>query len=370
MARGHIRQRNNGTWAVVIYRGPGEDGKKKYDWHTAPTEKAAEALCAELIAALNKDTYIEPSKLTVAEYLTRWLADYAATLAPKTCVGHRINVHRHIVPALGAMRLNRLQPLQIQSLYAQLQRQGLAPRTILYIHRTLSQALGHAVQWELLARNPAKQVPPPRTAPRDMSAIDIDQARRILALVERPLLRIAVQLALYTGLRRGEIAGLRWADINLERRELRAIHSLAHENGELVLRRTKTHRSRRTIPLPQVAVVALRQWRKQQKEWRLAMGPDYAAEWNLILTWPDGRPVAPDWLSHEFCRFARRHGLGLRFHDLRHAHATILLELGTHPKVVQERLGHSQIGITLDTYSHVAPTLQADAADKLDKAFS
>jgi integrase len=291
-----------------------------------------------------------------------------------TFEGYEVLVRRHALPALGALELAALRPLHLQDLYGRLLaggagRRPLAAGTVLNLHLVLTQALGQAVRWQLLATNPAAGAQPPR--PRRAAPLVADPAllERLLAATAGTVYELPCALALATGMRRGELLALRWSDLSPERRQARVVRSLQPTQAGLVFEEPKTRRSRRTVVLPAFLDRYLDAQQQRQNERRLAAA-DTWREQGLVIDRGDGAPLNPDTLSTGWARFLRARGLPkLRFHDLRHAHATLLLMQGVHPKIVSERLGHASIGITLDTYSHVLPSLQNDAANAIDTLF-
>jgi len=239
-------------------------------------------------------------------------------------------------------------------------------QTVLHFHRLLHRALSQAVKWQLLARNPVDAVEPPRPQRQKMNAINEKDTALLLDKLAGSSLFSPVLFAVTTGLRRGEVLALRWKDVNLVEGRITVNQSLEQTNNGLRFKSPKTERSRRQVPLPSVTLDLLKEHKKKQNEERLRLGPIYQNN-NLVFPRPDGSTMPPDSFSTNFAAFIRRSGLKhIRFHDLRHSHATQLLLQGVHPKIVSERLGHSNISITLDTYSHVLPGMQEDAVLKID----
>lgn len=317
-----------------------------------------------------RDTGIDvnPAKITVTEYFERWLRDYArSNVAPSTFhryeqIASRLNAH------LGSLRLQDLRPAHIQDAYGRLSTDGLAARTVLHHHRVLREALSHAAQWQLLSVNPADAVTPPRAERTEMRALSPDEVNRLLEGCENEQLRTVVFVAISTGMRLGELLGLRWADLDLNGGNAYLVRSAQYLSATgISFRPMKTGRSQRSIALSAETVRVLREHRGRQLEARLAAGSDYE-DGDLVFADVDGRPLPPYRISDQFRRrLVKRLGIGpLRFHDLRHTAATLMFRAGIHPKVVSERLGHSSIAITLDTYSHVIPSMQRDAADAVD----
>ena len=373
--RGHIKQRAKGSWSIVLDLGRDATGKRKQKWSTIHgTKKEAQAELNRLLNEINTGEYIEPSRMLVSEYLKRWIKDYAnPNVSPKTSERYAQIIHDNINPSLGQYALSKLKPLHIQSFYTDCLtsgrkdgKGGLAAQTVLHFHRLLRKAFLQAVKWQLLARNPVDAVEPPRPQRTEMNAINEKETALLLGKLTGSSLFTPVLLAVTTGLRRGELLALRWKDINLEDGRLTVNQSLEQTKTGLRLKTPKTERSRRQVPMPGIAVDILKDHKRQQNEERLRLGPVYQNN-DLVFPRPDGSLMAPDSFSTNFAAFIRRSGLKhIRFHDLRHSHATQLLLQGVHPKIVSERLGHSNIGITLDTYSHVLPGMQEDAVLKID----
>jgi integrase len=377
--KGHIRKRGKSSWAVVIYLGRDASGKERHKWHSVRgTKRDAQRELARLLHETNTGSYVEPARMTVGEFLDRWLADYAkAKVLPKTFERYQEMIDGHIRPALGSYLLPKLAPLHIQSFYSEALasgrkdgRGGLSAQSVVHFHRLLHKALAQAVKWQLLARNPVDAVEPPRAERQEMRALDEDETARLLGLLEGNRLYIPALLAVTTGLRRGEILGLRWGDVDLAAGTLTVQQPLEQTKDGLRFKSPKTHRSRRSLALPAMAIEGLRSHRASQAEERLALGAAWK-EHGLVCPCRDGAAWAPDTRSTAFAAFVRWSGVKpFRFHDLRHSHATHLLRAGVHPKVVSERLGHSSVGITLDTYSHVLPGMQQDAVRLIDGALT
>lgn len=373
--RGHIKQRAKGSWSIVIDLGRDVTGKRKQKWSTVRgTKKEAQAELSRLLNELNTGEYVEPSRMLVSDYLKRWLKDYAEpSVSPKTAERYAQIISDNIKPVLGNYQLSKLKPLHIQSFYTDCLtsgrkdgKGGLSAQTVLHFHRLLRKAFLQAVKWQLLARNPVDAVEPPRPQRTEMNAINETETALLLEKLTDSPLFTPVLLAVTTGLRRGELLALRWKDINLEEGRLTVNQSLEQTKTGLRFKTPKTERSRRQVPLPGVALDILKDHKRQQNEERLRLGPVYQNN-DLVFPRPDGSLMAPDSFSTNFAAFIRRSKLKhIRFHDLRHSHATQLLLQGVHPKIVSERLGHSNIGITLDTYSHVLPGMQEDAVLKID----
>jgi integrase len=311
--------------------------------------------------------------MTVSSYLELWLTHIRERVRATTYEGYECLLRCHLPDELLAHGLGDLTPLALQRVYADLltPREGHKPPasgTILNLHLVLTQALGQAVRWQLLQTNPASGAQPPRPRRAQPVSVSPELLERLIAAAAETPLELPVAIAASTGMRRGEILALRWADVSNDL-------SLAHVNASLqatreglVFERPKTARSRRAIALPAFLRPYLERQRRSQ-----ALRRELEACWHdhdLVVTRADGSPVNPDSFSSAWRRLLRKRELpAVRFHDLRHAHATLMLMQGVHPKVVSERLGHASVGITLDTYSHVLPSLQSQAVEAFDRVF-
>jgi integrase len=321
---------------------------------------------------MDNGTFTKPSNVTLAKYLEKWLEDTAApTVTPKTLEEYRQKIRRDIIPALGHHTLSRLHASHIKEASAAWRRSGrkdgtggLSPRSVLHLHNILHRALGEAVTLGTIQKNPCDNVPRPRPERTTMKAIDEDDTARLLAALTGTMLYLPVLVAVTTGMRRGEILGLLWQDVDLVEGRLSVNQSLEQTTEKLRFKQPKTARGRRTILLDVVTVEALRRHRAEQFAWRQKLGDTYQDQ-GLVVCRRDGKPMRPDTFSGYFLEVLRRKGLPLiRFHDLRHSCASQMLRQGDHPKVVQEKLGHSGIAITMDTYSHLLPGLQEQSAQR------
>lgn len=377
--KGHIRRRGDDSWAVVIYVGKDAAGKDKYRWYSVKgTKKQAEAKLAELLNSMNQGAYVEPSRLTVGEYLKKWLAEAAKpTVKPKTYEWYRQTCELHLIPELGKIPLARLRPLDLQSYFTRAlsfhqrgkeKRPLLSPTSVRGHYRILHRALEQAVRWGLVARNVADAIDPPRAERKEMRTLDRDQAVQFLQAAREtdhyPLYLAAVT----TGMRQGELLALQWADVDLKAGTASVRRTLRRASDPPVFDTPKSAKGVRQIVLLTELVTELRRLRKVQAADRLRLGPEYH-DYGLIFAQPDGRPLSPRTIYDEFKRLLSRAKLPpIRFHDLRHTHASLMLAQGVNLKVVSERLGHSTVAITGDIYSHVLPTLQEQAAAVLETA--
>lgn len=376
--KGHLRERppGSGNWYAVIDTCDPSTGKRKRKWHSleATGKRQAQIECAGIISAIQGGTYLEPDKTTLAQFLTRWLGHIKANVSPRTHERYAEIANKNLIPLIGAAILTKLKPVQISAAYGKALESGrrdgnggLSPRTVHHIHRVLKQALKQAVQWEMLHRNPADAVKPPKSEKHRMTTYDMPQTAALLDAVRGTRLFVPTMLAVLCGLRRGEVAALRWRSVDLANAQLAVVESAEQMNGSVRLKETKSGRAR-TVAISSTVIEELKAHRLRQAQGMLKLGVRLTDD-GFVAALEDGSPMQPTFITHEWVRVISNTSLPrIRFHDLRHAHATHMLASGVHPKVASERLGHSKVGITLDLYSHVMPGMQEDAAAKMDAA--
>lgn len=378
--KGHIRQRSLGSWEIRYDFGTDPaTGKRRVATSTVRgNRKDAQIELRRLLRTLDTGEHIDPTRLSVGDWLEQWLETVRTEISPKTHERYGEIVRNFLIPSLGKLALTKLKPTDIQRAYNAWvtggrrdgKSGGLSPQTRRHIHRVLRTALARALEQEVIARNPADAFKKrlPKVDPRPMATLDAEQSARLLEAIAHSRVYWPVLLALSTGMRRGEVLAVRWKNVDLDRATLRVMESLEQTKTAIRFKAPKTDRTR-TITLPAYAVEELRRLRRQQAEELLKLGVRQTGE-TLLCARADGEPHQPLSLTYEFARFmGRMKDLPrVRFHDLRHSHATQLLASGVHPKIASERLGHASVGITLDLYSHVTDTMQGDAALKLDSA--
>ena len=371
--KGHIRERSPGHWAIVLDVRDPESGKRRRKWHSFEgTKREAQIECSRLISEISGGAYIEPAKVTVGQFLDRWLEHMKGQLTARSHERYAELARKNLVPLVGNVLLTKLRPTIISQAYAKALeggrrdgKGGLSPLTVRYMHRILRHALQQAVRWQLLVRNPADAVKPPKAERKEMKALDTDATAALIEAARDTRLFVPIVLGVLCGMRRGEITALRWRSVDLERGQLSVVASTEQTRDGVREKVPKSGRGR-TVALPSLVVEELRQHRLSQAEALLKLGVGLSDDHHVLLR-VDGRPLQPRSLTHAFEIFLRKQGLPrVRLHDLRHSHATHLLASGVHPKIAQERLGHSSVAITLDLYSHVLPGLQAEAADRVD----
>jgi integrase len=383
MARGSIRKRGQ-TWTVTLDAGrdPTTRRRRQVSRGGFKTRKEAARWLTTALGQVDQGGYVAPTRELVGEYLLEWLAGIRSSLRPSTWESYERLVRRHLIPRIGHIYLHQLGPGHLSTLYADLHTTGrldgtggLSARTVQYLHVVLSKALSDAVAEGRLPRNVAQlktvRERLPKATSHDMTTWTAGQLTSFLEGLRGDRLEVPVLLAATTGLRRGEVLGLRWADLDTDAGRLAVRQTLtAPRNPDTgkhvpIFGEPKTRRGKRSVPLPARTVAALRAHRKAQAAERLAVGPDYT-DHGLVFAEPDGSPTHPDRFRERFEHRVARSGLPpIRFHDLRHTYATLQLQAGVHPKVVSEALGHANIGITLDTYSHATPSMLEQAAETI-----
>jgi len=359
---GSICRRANGTYQGAL-RLP--DGRRKYVYGGSREEVRRKLGAA--IHALETGTLSDARGLSVGEFLDQWSAEVVKpNVRPWTFAGYEVHVRLHLKPTIGSVPLDKLTPMHVQQLMNRKIAEGLKPKSVRYIRGTLRTALNHGVRWGLITRNAAALVASPRVERYEVKPFTPEEARTFLLSLKGDRLEALYSVALTMGLRQGEALGLRWQDVDLELGYLRVSKQLQRIDGQLQLVEPKTSRSRRSLAMPASIVAGLREHQtRQNNEKRLA--GDRWTDGGFVFATPEGNPLDGTAISKQFHHHLERVGLGQRrFHDLRHSCATLLLVQGVSPRVVMEVLGHSQIGLTMNTYSHVIPELRREAADRMD----
>ena len=364
---GQLIKRGDNVWLVRVFLGRDENGKRLFHNHTVHgTKKDAQRYLTGVLQQRDAGTWIPPQALALDAFLDEWLATVVAhRVRPRTYDSYAGLLKRHVRPVLGTRRLQDLRPGDLQALYASLLTQNLSARTVRYVHTVLANALKQAVRWQLLSHSPAEAVELPHQAHREMQALSPDEAKSFLESAKPDPWYVLFLAAIVTGMRPGELLGLQWKDIDWSKGTAVVRRALVRRDDQSwSFEEPKTARSRRTIPLTASLIKALQTQHAEQAAARLAAGPKYANH-DLVFANLHGEPlVERNVVRHHFKPILVRAGLpaSLRLYDLRHTCATLLLAQGENPKIVSERLGHASITLTLDTYSHVLPTMQEAAA--------
>lgn len=373
--RGHIVKRRSRYYAVIYEGTDPATGKGRHRWYPAgETRRDAEKVLADLVKRHHDGDYRAPDRITLGDYLTeRWLPIKRAQLRQSTFNSYQANIANHVVPGIGAIPLQRLSPEDLDKFYARLLVEGklngdgggLSVKTVRYIHGILRKALADAMRKGSVQRNVADLADPPKlsSAPKpQMKVWTAEQLREFLDGIRDHELYPAFYLAANTGMRRGEILGIRWEDIDLQHRRLSVRQTVLNIEYKIVIADVKTPMSRRTVDLEPRTIAVLKQWKRDQLEQRVALGLRPKDD-SLVFAKEDGTPIHPDSYSQHFQRLVAAATVPrIRPHDLRHTHATILLKAGVPAKVVSERLGHANVAFTMSVYQHVLPGMQADAA--------
>lgn len=368
--RGHIVKRYKDSYTIVVELGNDPStGKRKQQWMSIKgTKKDAEKKLADMLHQLDNGSFIKTSKTKFGEFLEQWLENYRFKLSPRGYERYAGIIKKHLIPALGNITVNQLKPEHLQKHYTDCQLKGLSSSTVRYHHAILHVALETAVKWGLAARNPADAAEPPRVRHHEMQVWDEDEINKFIESAKDNRYYALFYTALFTGMRRSELLGLKWTDVDFIMSQIhvsRGLHQL--KNGSYIYTETKSNTSRRTIALSPSANLVLQQHREKRKLECLQLQTKFEDS-ELVFCDTDGQPLRPNTVTRAWTTQAKRAGVKvIRLHDARHTHASIMLKQGIHPKVVQERLGHSSIQMTLDIYSHVAPGIQAAAAARFDE---
>jgi len=366
---GSIYQRADGSWCAIIDLGM-INGKRKRKFIYGSSRKDVTEKLKQLLHQQQQGVNIDPERLTVGDFLDRWLEQVIKPhRRARTYRSYADTVRLHLTPRVGKQLLTKLTAAQVQGMINDLATAS-GDRTTQYARAVLQRALNRAVKWDLITRNVVLATDPPTSRARTITPLNEAQARQLLAAVAGHRLEALYRLALSLGLRRGEVLGLRWADIAFATQTLRVTGSLQRAQGKLERSEPKTKAGARSLLLPEVLVALLANHRRLQAEERTQWGAAWQ-EHDLLFPTERGTPMEPSNLHRHFKAALKRAGLPhtTRFHDLRHSCATFLIAQGVHPRVVMEILGHSQISLTMNTYGHVLPETQRDATSKVADLF-
>jgi integrase len=372
--RGHIAKKGNRYYAVIYEGINPATGKERHRWHAAgATRKEAERVLADLVKRHHDGDYRPPEKITLGEYLERWLPTQRQPLAPSTFSSYQGSIRLHVLPYIGSIPLQRLAPENLDELYAMLLMNGrrnngggpLSAKTVRLVHAVVHKALADATRKGSVIRNVADLADPPKissSARPKMEVWNAAELRRFFELIEGHHLYAAFYVKANTGMRRGEVLGLTWRTIDFDNARLSVTQNVTAPNYQVSVSDVKSAHSLRTIDLDARTLAVLRSWRNQQLESYIATGVR-ADESDFVFAKPNGDPLHPDYFSQSLERLVAKIDLPrIRLHDLRHTHATLLIKEGIPPKVVSERLGHSSVAFTMQVYQHVLPGMQANAA--------
>ena len=367
--KGHIRKRSKNSWTLQWYEGMRPDGRKK--WGTCTVRggpRKAEAELHRILSEIHTGQYVDPAKITVGQYLEKWLSATKDSVSAKTHERYAEIVRKHLIPALGRCDLGKLKPLHIQSYYSEALQNGrldgtggLSPQSVVHFHHVLSKALKDAVNWEMLPKNPCDSVRSPRVPHNEKRALTPEEIRKLFQGIQGSQYRLPILIALATGLRRGEVLALRWNDVDFDNQKIYVRQSLEQTRSGVSFKEPKSARGRRPVDLPEFMLDELRRHREEQDRVKEVLEDGYQDQ-GLVFCQPEGRPITPNALTSAFYTIRQRIGVVASLHDLRHTYGTILAFSGVHAKAIQELMGHSTITTTMDDYVHPLPTRQREAA--------
>lgn len=371
--RGSVTKKNGSYYVVLDVGRDPQSGKRKKKWFSVkkesgkrkPNKQDAEDVLLQKLQEFKTGTLVDPSDMTFSDFLNKWVKNYVENeLKQTTRDVYKNCIQAYIKPSLGKIKISEIKPFHLQEFYTEML-ESLAPGTIQKCHNIIRKSLKHAVAWEMIKKNPAENVSPPRDNDNEMIIWTEEEAGKFLEEVKNHRYYPLYYLALETGLRRGEILGLKWNNVDLQNRVIYVRESLVLSNGKLIHQSVKSDSSKRSVALGKSIAEMLKFHRKKQQKELEVFQKDTE---NYVFLSQEGSPVYPSSLRRHFNNTIQKLGISkIRFHDLRHYHATNLLEKGVHPKIVQERLGHSSIKITLDLYSHVSMNMQKDVIDRLEE---
>jgi len=366
--RGYIREKGKGSWQLQIYTGPGPDGKPRRHFETVKGRKSdAQRRLTELLASLDKGVYSPPGRLTVAEHLHNWLEGYVRTnCSIRTLDAIQSIAEHHLIPALGHIQLKQLHPQEIQAYYSKACVK-LSARSVHYHHRILKQSLKYAVRQGYLGRNPCELVDPPAPRKKPMRTLTPSELEVLLEHASGNQFYPVYYTAVSTGLRQAELLGLRWRDIDLDMMSISVSQVLYKRRGICEFKEPKTAHSRRRVAMTPKLALFLKKYKEERQLLYLDLEKQVTLD-DLVFASVDGKPIDPGVLSHNFGRIVKRAGLEhVRFHDLRHTFASLMLMRGAKPKVISEALGHASVAFTMDVYCSIIEGMQSEAMALLDE---
>lgn len=367
---GQIIKRGERTWLIRIFLGRDANGKQKFHHKTIHgTKRDADRYLVAVRREMDLGVFVEPAAMSINEYLDRWLRDAARPrVSRRTADGYAGLLERYIRGPLGHRQLDKLQPLDIQKVYGEMLARGLSARIVRHTHSALHNALKQAVKWGLLSRNPSDLVELPKVPHKERRVLSPDEAAEFLKAAAVMPHGLIFEFALITGMRPEEYLALQWSDVDFERGTAQVRRALVRHKKAWSFEEPKTARSRRTVYLPAPLLHSLAAHKRRQGEARLKLGTAWQA-FDLVFCSEEGTPLSIPNITYRYFRpiLTKAKLPRIRLYDLRHSCATLLLIAEENPKVVSERLGHSTIVLTLDTYSHVLPTMQQKATARLEK---
>lgn len=373
---GHVAKKGKKYYVVIPIKDP-VTGEEKQKWFSGyKTKKEAQDARIEIVSKINNNNFVIPKKLTVKEYLESWFKTYVEpNLSPTTVQGYKVNIFHHMIPYIGGIQLQQLKAVNIQEMYNTLKekgridgKKGLSSTSIRYVHRVLREALQHAVQQQLLPRNIADDITLPQAKKYKPKVYKPEEIATLLQCVKNTEYETAIHLAALLGLRRGEVLGLKWSDVDFKNKSITIQRQLLPTTKGIIFKDPKTEDSIRTIALSERLVDILKKEKIKQKKQKLLLGKDYHDN-DLICCKDNGEMFHPSSFSHDFAKILKQNNMEhIRFHDLRHSAATNMLNANIPIKLASNILGHSSVTITMDIYSHVINEKQKEAIETLDKS--
>lgn len=360
---GHIKKRAKNSWSVVIYL-----GNRNYKWYTVQgKKKEAEEFLTKKLQEINSGTYIDNHNMTVEEYMNYWYEEFCMKeLSPTTYESYRRNLDKYILREFGKLKLEDLSPLHLQTFYNKCMKLDLSKKTILYLHRIIHSALNKAVMWQLLSKNVADNVKPPRPEKYKANVLTLKQLNKLITVVKSTYIYIPIAIAIATGMGRGEILGLTWKNVDLKKKKINVSQAIYPTKEGLKVLPPKTENSLREITIPKRLAKILKKHKKSQNKNKKLLGKDYIVS-DYVCTLENGKLISPSSLNHKFKDILEENNLpSVRIHDLRHTHASLLLSKGTSAKAISARLGHSTIQITMDLYTHLFDSINKQVASKVN----
>lgn len=356
--KGYIRKRAKDSYTISVYIGIDSiTKKKKYNYYTVRgTSKQAENFLIEKLNELNNGIFVDSKNMTFNEYLDYWFNQCCLSqLKPSTYESYKRNIDKHIVSVLGSIKLKNLKPLHLQSFYTNRLNLGLSKTSVKYLHRIIHRALNQAVKWQLISTNVSDNVDIPKPDKYIAQILNAYEVTKLLNAVKNTNIYLPVLLAISTGMRRGEVLGLTWKNVDIDNSIITITQAIVPTNNGIEITTPKTKNSIRRISIPETLKTVLAKYKKKSS-------CEYVCsnEFNEL--------IKPSYLNHKFKEILLDNNLPeIRFHDLRHSHASLLVSQGVQPKIISERLGHSNINITMDLYSHVYDATNIEVANNFDK---
>ncbi|WP_019240555.1 MULTISPECIES: site-specific integrase [Bacillus] len=366
-----VRKTSKHSWSFRVDVGKDPTtGKRRQIYRGGfPTKKTAELAKAEFMTKVKNEGFFTPINEIMETFIHRWLYTvYKHEVQSTTFERAESTVKNHILPAFAQSKVNDIKTFDVQQFLSNKAKDGLSPATVKVIKNTLSKAFQTAIDWELTRKNPTERVKCPSIEKKEKETWNPDEVKKFLNACDELRWKVAFSLAIHTGMRRGEILALKWDTINFEEQTIKIVESLAYTKEQgLYFKSPKTTNSIREVVIPASLVSLLKELQHEQKKMKLRMGPAFH-HYNLVVSTADGKPIHPRNLARTFTQLINKAGVKrISLHGLRHTNATILMKQGVNPKIVSERLGHANVGITLDIYSHTDLKMQQDTASKLEE---